>query len=212
MQTNYKTAILGGTGKSGSFLTRHLLKLQMPVKMLHRNPESLTIQSPFLVIVKGDARDPRAVRSLIKDCEFVISTLGQPKGEASIFSDATRNVISAMKLFQIKRYIVTTGLNVDSPLDNKSENTAAATEWMKINYPKTTADKQTEWEILNASDLDWTLVRLPLIELTENKHEISISLNDCTGDKISATSLANFLAEQLEDKTYYRQAPFISNA
>jgi putative NADH-flavin reductase len=212
MLTKYKIAVLGGTGKSGSYLVKHLLNKQIPVKILHRNPEKLNIQNPLLEIVKGDARDPLAVELLLKDCQSVISTLGQPKGEASIFSDATRNVIRAMKLFQIKRYILTTGLNVDTPQDKKSDRTAAATEWMKINYPETTSDKQAEWEILNESDLDWTLVRLPLIELTENKNQISINQIDCAGEKISATSLANFLAEQLEDKSWYRQSPFISNA
>jgi putative NADH-flavin reductase len=212
MLTKNKIAVLGGTGKSGSYLVRHLLNMQIQVKILHRNPDNLTIQNPFLEIVKGDVRDPQAVQSVIKDCGSVISTLGQPKGEPSIFSDATRNVIRAMNLFQIKRYILTTGLNVDTPQDKKSDYTAVATEWMKINYPKTTADKQTEWEILNDSDLDWTLVRLPLIEFTENKNEIRVSLIDCPGEKIGATSLANFLVEQLNDKTYYKLSPFISNA
>ena len=212
MQTIYKTAVLGGSGKSGFYLINHLLNLGKQLKMLHRNPDNIKIQNPLLEIVKGDARDPQAVQQLIEGCDAVISTLGQPKGESSIFSDATRNVIHAMDLFRIKRYIVTTGLNVDTPGDEKSEYTAAATEWMKTNYPKTTADKQGEWEILNKSGLDWTMVRLPLIELTENKNDIRVSLVDCPGEKISATSLAIFLVEQLNDNTYYRQSPFISNA
>jgi putative NADH-flavin reductase len=212
MQTTYKTAVLGGSGKSGTYLVRHLLNQQLAVKMLHRNPENVNIQNPLLEIIKGDARDPLAVQSLIEGCQSVISTMGQPKGEPPIFCDATRNVIRAMNLFQIKRYIVTTGLNVDTPIDKKSEYTAAATEWMKTNYPKTTTDKQIEWSVLNSSDLDWTLVRLPLVELTDVKNELQISLVDCPGEKISATSLAIFLIDQLNDKTYYRQSPFIANA
>src|SRR5450755_2287471 len=212
MQTKYKTAVLGGSGKSGTYLIHHLLNLNMPVKMLLRNPENLQNKNPLLEIVQGDARDPRAVQTLVEGCDSVISTLGQPKGESSIFSDATKNVIRAMDLFQIKRYIVTTGLNVDTPLDNKSEYTAAATEWMKTNYPKTTTDKQTEWEELKTSNLDWTLIRLPLIQLTEVKNEVVISLVDCPGEKISATSLAVFLVDQMEDKTYFKQSPFIANA
>jgi putative NADH-flavin reductase len=212
MQTKYKIAVLGGSGKSGTFLIRHLLNQLMQVKMLHRNPENFSIQNPLLEIVEGDARDPMAVKNLLEGCGAVISTLGQPKGETSIFSAATRNVMMAMDLFQIKRYIVTTGLNVNTPRDKKSDYTASATEWMKTNYPKTTADKQTEWEELNASNLDWTLVRLPLIQLTDIQNEVVISLVDCPGEKISATSLAVFLVNQLEDKTYIKQSPFIANA
>ncbi len=211
MQTTNTIAVLGGTGKSGSYLVRHLLNAGRRIKMLHRNPENGNIKNPLLEIVQGDARDPQAVKALMNGCDAVISTLGQPKGEPSIFSDATRNVIRAMNIFQVSRYIVITGLNVDTPQDEKSAHTAAATEWMKTNYQKTTADKQVEWEMLNASGLDWTLVRLPLIELTDDLPAIRISLADCPGEKISAASLAKFLVDQLNDKVYYRQSPFIAN-
>jgi hypothetical protein len=82
---------------------------------------------------------------------------------------------------------------------------------MKDNFPKTTADKQTEWEILDSSGLDWTLVRLPIIELTDQKNEVMISLVNCPGEKISAGSLAEFLVQQLQDETYFKQSPFIAN-
>jgi putative NADH-flavin reductase len=211
MESKYKIAVIGGTGKSGQFLVIHLLKLGIPIKMLIRNPENFQLKSPLIEIIRGDARDPRAVYSLIEGCNAVISTLGQPKNEPPIFSDATRNVISAMDFFRIRRYIITTGINVDTPQDKKTGYTEAATEWMKDNYPKTTADKQTEWDLLVASALDWTLVRLPYIELTDKKSEVKINLEDCPGEKISATSLAEFLADQLNDTTYFKQSPFISN-
>jgi putative NADH-flavin reductase len=211
MESKYTVAVIGGTGKSGEFLVLHLLNQGIPVKMLLRNPENFQLKSPLIDIIRGDARDPRAVYSLIEGCSAVISTLGQPKNEPPIFSDATRNVIAAMNLFRIGRYIVITGINVDTPRDKKTGYAEAATEWMKDNFPKTTADKQTEWELLDSSELDWTLVRLPIIELTDQKNEVKISLVDCPGEKISAGSLAEFLVNQLYDTTYFKQSPFISN-
>ena len=211
METKNKVAVIGGTGKSGQFLVRQLLNEKIPVKILHRNPENIQIETNLIEVVRGDARDSGAIHSLIEGCGAVISTLGQPKNEPSIFSDATRNVIAAMEFFRIRRYIVTTGINVDTPGDKKTGYTEAATEWMKNNYPKTTADKQTEYELLVSSGLDWTLVRLPLIELTAQKCALKISLEDCLDEKITATSLAEFLVHQLHDETYFKQAPFIAN-
>jgi putative NADH-flavin reductase len=211
METKNKVAIIGGTGKSGQFLIRQLLNEKIPVKMLHRKPENIQIETTLIEVISGDARDYRAVHSLIEGCGAVISTLGQPKNEPSIFSEATRNVIAAMEFFRIRRYIVTTGINVDTPQDKKTGYTEAATEWMKNNYPKTTSDKQTEFDLLVSSGLDWTLVRLPLIELTAQKFALKISLEDCPGEKISATSLAEFLSWQLRDKTYIKQSPFVAN-
>lgn len=212
MQIKNKIAVIGGTGKSGLFLTRELLKQNFPIKMLLRNPSRLQIENSLIEVVEGDARDPKAIHALMNRCVALISTLGQPAGESSIFSEATRNVIRAMDFFQIKRYIVTTGLSVDCALDAKTGYTASATEWMKTNYTKTTADKQIEWEELSASGLDWTLVRLPLIDLTEIKTGIRVSLTDCPGEKINATSLAVFLVDQLNDTGYLKQSPFIATA
>jgi putative NADH-flavin reductase len=211
MQNNIKIAVIGGTGKSGKYLVQRLLSQAFHLMILVRNPERCQIKSPLIEIIQGDARNFEAVRSLIEGCQAVISTLGQPKGEGPIFSQATAHVIRSMNEYGIKRYILITGLNVDTAFDKKSAKTAFATEWMKNNYPLTTADKQREYELLSESDIDWTLVRLPLIELTEKKSEWKASLEDCPGEKISATDLADFLIGQLFDDGYIRKAPFIAN-
>jgi uncharacterized protein YbjT (DUF2867 family) len=210
MQSKYRVALIGGTGKSGRYLLQHLIHLEIPVRMLFRNPAGFQEPNPLVEWVQGDARDPESVVRVINGCQAVISTLGQPKGEPSIFSDATRNVIRAMDFFQIKRYIAITGLNVDTPMDEKGNYSVLATNWMKANYPETTTDKQLEWELLSTSNLDWTLVRLPFIELTDQDSGVKVSLVDCPGEKISAASLAGFLVRQLEDKTYLKQSPFIA--
>jgi nucleoside-diphosphate-sugar epimerase len=211
MQNTLKVAVIGGTGKSGKYLVQHLLGKGFPFKMLLRDPERSPIKHPLIEVIQGDARDYTAVRLLTEGCSAVISTLGQPKGETPVFSQATTNVIRAMNACQIKRYVLTTGLNVDTAFDRKGPKTTSATEWMKANYPLTTADKQTESHILLASNIDWTLVRLPLIEFTDERMEIKVSLDDCPGDKISATSLANFLIGLLSDDEYHNKAPFIAN-
>ena len=211
MQHRLKVAVIGGTGKSGKYLVQQLVSQDIPFKMLLRDPEKFTIKSPFIEIIQGDVRDYKAVRSLIEGCQAVISTLGQPKGETPIFSQATTNVIRSMKECRIQRYILITGLNVDTPFDKKGTNTAFATEWMKKNYSQTTADKQKEWDVLSDSDVDWTLVRLPLIELTDKSNKIEVSLEDCPGEKISATDLAKFLIEQLSEDRYLKKSPFIAN-
>jgi putative NADH-flavin reductase len=204
-------AVIGGTGKSGKYLVKQLLHEGYNIKLLTRQPENIQIQSPLVQIVKGDARNPEAISTLLLGCGAVVSTLGQPKGETPIFSAATTNVVNAMQVHCINRYIVTTGVNVDTPFDNKGTAAKFATEWMKTNYTATTADKQTEYKILSASAVDWTLVRLPLIEQTDAVSEIGVSLEDCPSQIISAANLANFLIGQLADKSYYKEAPFIAN-
>ncbi|MDQ1859189.1 NAD(P)-dependent oxidoreductase [Chryseobacterium sp. WLY505] len=207
----YKIAIIGGTGKSGQYLVQNLLEKGYHLKLLLRHPENFTLQNPLIEVVEGDARDTTAIDQLIEGTDLVMSTLGQPKGEKSIFTDAAKNIIKTMNHYGIKRYIVTTGLSVNTASDHKNESVKMATDWMYQNYPETTTDKQKEYEILQESNLDWTLVRLPLIHLTEEKFPIETNLTDCKGEGISAADLAEFLASQVQDSEYIRKSPFLYN-
>lgn len=211
MEQIKKIAVIGGTGKSGKYLVEQLLKKGYHFNLLLRNPDNLKITSPLIEVVAGDVRDYKSVLTLVDGCQAVISTLGQPKGEPTIFSQATKNVLRSMSECNIQRYILITGLSVDTPDDNKSSKAKFATEWMRTNYSETTADKQIEFSVLSESNIKWTLVRLPLIEQTEEKSEINVSLEDCPGDKISATNLALFLIEQLSTDKFVKKSPFIAN-
>lgn len=213
MENNLKIALIGGTGKSGQYLVKQLIRKGFSFKILVRNSSKLTFQYPKMEIVEGNVADYEAIKTLLSDCQAVISTLGLgiPASEPTIFSQSTTHILQAMSEYHIKRYILTTGLNVDTSLDKKSPQTTMATEWMKANFPVSTANKQLEYEILTKSPLDWTLIRLPIIELTEENWEIKWDLEDCLGDKISATDLANFLISQLSDNQLIRKAPFVFN-
>ena len=206
-------AVLGGTGKAGKYLVAQLIAQGFPLKLLVHHTDYHPPKGASIEIVQGSARDYPTVRALLQGCEMVVSTLGQPKGEkAPIFSQATRHVLQAMQEHHIQRYIVVTGMNINTPTDRKSAHTQAATEWMRTHYPEATADGQQEYTLLSGSGTQWTLIRLPLIEQTDVNSEISISLEDCLGDRISATSLAHFLINQLSDEQYIGKAPFIANA
>lgn len=213
MNNEFKIAVIGGTGKSGKYLVKQLIEQGFQIKMLLRNPDNFQIINSLVEVVKGDVTNASTVNTLISGCQAVISTLGLgiPASEPTIFSRSTTNIIRAMLEHGVRRYIVTTGLNVDTPLDNKSPGTLHGTDWMRKSFPISTADKQSEFEILSKSEVDWTLVRLPLIEQTDESGEIVVSLEDCPGDKISATDLANFLMQQLFTDTFVRKSPFIAS-
>lgn len=204
-----KIAIIGGTGKSGQYLVQQLLRQNFSLRLLVRNQGQY---APLIDVIQGDVRDLTAVRTLVTGVDAVISTIGQRGNDLPVFSAATRNLIRAMQEQHIRRYIVTTGLSVQTPADQKSPWVMQATDWMYANYPQTTRDKQMEYELLQNTRLDWTMIRLPLIELTGEAPAVSTSLTDCPSNKISATSLARFLAGQLSDSTFYCAAPFIANA
>lgn len=128
MNQNIKIAVIGGTGKSGKYLVKQLLNQGFQIKVLLRNPDNFQFKSPLVKIVKGNVNNYSSVHSLVKGCQAVISTLGLglPASEPTIFSQSTSNTIQAMNECKVHRYIVTTGLNVDTPFDKKNSQTELA--------------------------------------------------------------------------------------
>lgn len=210
MKDKSTIAILGGGGRTGKFLVTDLLRHGYSLKLLLRKPEEFLIRHPLMKIVQGDAVDPKAIGNLLKDCHVVISTIGQRPGEPLIAAQATMNILNEMEKNKIRRYILLAGINVDTPFDKKGPQTLAATAYMKSNFPVIQEDRQKAYALLASGDLDWTLVRVPMIEFTNFKGPVTVSVEDCLGSSISAGSIAAFLFKQISDNRYLRQAPFIA--
>ncbi|EAZ81343.1 NAD(P)-dependent oxidoreductase [Algoriphagus machipongonensis] len=206
-----KIAVIGGTGKSGSYLVKELLNQEYQVKLLLRNPEKSPPKNKNLELVVGDVSKPSSIKELITGSDALISTLGIgiPESPRNIFSKTTQLIIQELRRSNLKRYILLSSLNVDTEQDQKSEFAKAATAFMYSKFPVSTKDKQEEFNLLNNSGLDWTMVRSSMIELTDSKSDYAVSTIDCLGQKISAASLAAFLVKQLESEEFIRKAPFI---
>jgi len=210
MKNISQVAVLGGGGRTGKYLVKQLLKNGFSVKLLLRNPDNFTIQNSKIEIIKGDALSEESVSLLLGDCQAVINTIGQRMGEPMVASGATKNVLNAMDAYGIQRYLLLAGLNIDTPFDKKSLKTIMATDWMKTNFPEIQKDRQFTYDLLSSSKIDWTQVRVPLIVFSDESNEISVNLEDCLGDKITALDISKFLVKEMVESNYIRQSPFIS--
>jgi putative NADH-flavin reductase len=210
MKNISKVAVLGGGGRTGKYLVNQLLENGFSVKLLLRNPDDFPIQNSKIEIIKGDAINEESINLLLKDCQAVLSTIGQRPGEPMVASQATKNVLNAMKHNGIKRYVLLAGLNIDTPFDKKGPKTIMATDWMKTNFPEIQKDRQLTYDILVDSEIDWTQVRVPLIVFSDDSSEISVNTEDCLGEKISALDISKFMVKEMIESDYIRQSPFIS--
>ncbi|MHC0439395.1 NAD(P)-dependent oxidoreductase [Flavobacterium sp. 3-210] len=210
MKNISKVAVLGGGGRTGKFLVDQLLNEGFSLKLLLRNPQNFEIQNSKIEVIQGDALDFETIKLLLKDCQVVVSTIGQRKDEPLVASAVTKNVLKAMKEHGIDRYVLLAGLNIDTPFDKKSPKTIMATDWMKTNFPIIQEDRQKAYELLVQSDVNWTQVRVPFIEFNDNSSEIAVNLEDCLGDKISAFDIARFMVKEMTESNYSCKSPFIS--
>ncbi|MBW1657842.1 NAD(P)-dependent oxidoreductase [Flavobacterium quisquiliarum] len=210
MKNISKIAVLGGGGKTGNYLVNQLLKEGFSLKLLLRNPEKFEIENNKIEIIKGDALHFENIKSLLKDSDAVLSTIGQRKDEPLVASEVTNYILKAMSEFGIDRYVLLAGLNIDTPFDKKSPKTIMATDWMKANFPIIQEDRQKAYRLLEESNVNWTQVRVPFIEFIDHSSEITVSLEDCLGDKITALDISKFMIKEMMESKYSRQSPFIS--
>ena len=210
MKNINKVAVLGGGGRTGNYLVNQLLKEGFSVKLLLRHPENFTIQNPGIEIIKGDALDLETIQLLFKDCQAVISTIGQRQGEPLVASEAAKNILEVMNDFRIDRYLLLAGLNIDTPFDKKSAKTTAATEWMKANFPIIQEDRQKAYDFLVKSNISWTQVRVPFIEFSDVSSDIAVNVEDCLGDKITAFDISKFMIQEMTASKFSKESPFIS--
>ncbi|WP_289663713.1 NAD(P)-dependent oxidoreductase [Flavobacterium panacagri] len=211
MKSKSKIAVLGGGGKTGNYIVNQLLMEGFSIKLLLRNPEKIEIENDKIEIIKGDALHFENIKSLLKDSDAVLSTIGQRKDEPLVASEVTNHILKAMNEFGIDRYVLLAGLNIDTPFDKKSPKTIMATDWMKSNFPIIQEDRQKAYRLLEESNVNWTQVRVPFIEFTDNSSEIKVNLEDCIGDRITALDISKFMIKEMMESKYSRKSPFISN-
>ncbi|MGY4793713.1 NAD(P)-dependent oxidoreductase [Lysinibacillus fusiformis] len=212
MVNSYKIAIIGGTGKVGRHIASRALENGYQVRMLVRNPENLTFRDSRIEVVEGNVQNPEDIRKLLKDCQIVINTFGQPIKEKPIYSSVTENILEVMTDLQIGRYISVTGASLTISGDKKSIVNRVGAKLFELIYSNMMIDKKKEWHILNKNKLiNWTLIRLPFIVDGAEIGSIKESLINMPGTKITNQDIATFIINQIENLKYVQKAPFISN-
>lgn len=211
MSKNLKIAIIGGTGKAGGYVVKQLLSKGFRIKMLVRNSKNNSFENDNIEIINGDVKNYYDVHSLFEDCSAVISTLGQDFNAKPMFNLATKNIIKAMNVHRIKRYIMIAGIAINHPNDTKNFKIKLTSNIMKFLFKGTVYDKQKAFNLLSKSNLDWTVVRVPMIKLNNVSEKINTNLTDCKGTKINSSDLAKFIVNQINSDNYINKAPFVFN-
>ena len=206
-------ALIGATGMAGRDILQRALEQGYPVKVLARTPEKLASLDSRIEIVQGTARDPEAIARLVGGADVVITALGpgNSDGDAArmISTTATDNVIHAMKTAGVSRYIIVSGAAVVVPGDQRNLTGWWMRQLVRLRLGDVLADKQAEYALVAGSDLDWTLVRCPLIDSEPYVNSPRASLLTPDSFHLRAGELADFIIREIETPTFLKRAPFL---
>ncbi|MCU0492147.1 MAG: SDR family oxidoreductase [Chloroflexaceae bacterium] len=208
-----KLTIFGATGRTGKPLVQQALAAGHEVTAFVRDPAKLGLAHERLHVVQGDVRDSAAVERAIVGADVVLSALGQTKTSTKdMQTTATRNIVAAMKHHGIRRLVSLTGAGVAAPEDQPRLMNHVISFALRMLDGDVLKDAENHAEVIRSSDLDWVIVRGP--RLTEGPHTGKyrvgwVGVN--TGVSISRADVADFMLKQVQDNTYLRKAPMISD-
>ncbi|HDR5825470.1 TPA: SDR family oxidoreductase, partial [Bacillus anthracis] len=202
MESTNKIAILGANGKAGKILVNEALEKGYQVKILTRNSTNTEKINKNIETIIGDARNFSTIQDLLQGCSAVINAVGQPKNESYIFSTVTKHILEAMKESKIKRYILISGGSLNVTGDQKGIINKIGATLFKLFLPKMMQDKYKELQIIQNSEVDWTIVRLPFVIEGNGIGSIKESLVDMPGIKIQNGDIAPFVIKQINSDRY----------
>ena len=209
-----KVAVFGGTGRAGQILIERCLALGYSVVALARNPSDLS-ERTALTVLPGDIRDLGAVSKVIAGCDAVLSAVGSRTLKADdVLEVGIQNIIRAMHENGVRRIVV---LGAAGALHDAMKYQTMRRRlffWLIKNtflrHPM--RDSGAQERILEASDLDYTVVHPPRLIDTEGTgiYRIAEDGLPAQGMQISRADVAEFMVRQLADPTFVRKGPYIA--
>lgn len=209
-----RIVVFGSTGKAGQEVLRQALDRGYTVVAYARNPGKIEMKQDALAIVHGDLADLSSLEKAITGADCVISLLG-PGGNTrdTALSDGVKNIIAAMEKDGVKRLIQIATVSVTDPHDGKDFRFGLMVALVKRVVPGGYAEIVRIGEAVRASRLDWTLVRVPLLNEKQQTKSVRAGYlgQKIVKSAISRADLAWFMLEQTQKDQYVQKAPVISN-
>lgn len=205
-----KIAVFGATGGTGRQVVLQALEQGHQVKALVRDPAKLDIKNNNLTLIQGDVLNYDKVAETLIDTDAVVCSLGNTANNPEmIVSRGTEVILNTMQAgTRPRRLIVISSIGVG---DSKNQVPFVFKMLAKTILRQAMQDKETQENLVQASNLDWIIVRPG--GLTDNPgtghYRSGLDKNIIAG-QVSRADVAAFVLQQLTDNTYLRQTPAIT--
>ena len=204
-----KLVVFGATGATGRQILQQALGARHEVTAFARNPAALTVKHPKLKVMQGDALDAARVSQAIAGRDAVLFAIGiNRRSTMTVCADSTRNIIKAMREHGVRRLICLSAYGA-----SETKDTALYSKVLRFFIGKRVEDKDRQEELVRASELDWVLVRPPLLTkgAREGRYRVGLDIPIKLFSFVSRADVAAFMLKQVTDDTYLHQAPTITN-
>lgn len=201
-----KLAVFGATGPTGRNFVEQAVAKGHDLRALVR-PTSTAPDGTDATV--GDVLDAEAVAATIAGTDAVVCILGLPKGEGTVISQGTANIIQAMQTAGTNRLVAVTvhGLN-DSKDDAGFFGKVIMAKLLKSRFE----DRARQEQLIFDSPLDYTVVRPARLIDGERtgSYDLEPHLKTGMSAKVRRADVADALLDVLESAKFPRQAVSIA--
>ena len=212
--------ILGATGPSGLLLVRQALVAypQGVVVIYARSPEKLPADlatNPSVIVVKGPLEDLDALENALQGVDVILSALGPGPWHPSDtpLAKGYSNLIDLMHKHNIKRLLCLGTASITDEHDKFSLIFKALVTSVSTLAHNAYKDVVAIGDIVRTKgeDLDWTIVRVPILTNTESRAVVGGYIGDGkVGTLLPRLAFAVFMVEEVEKREWVKKAPMIS--
>jgi len=198
--------VFGASGGTGLEVVEQALEAGHQVTAILRKPDAFPIRHEHLRIIKGDVLIPTTYENVFFGMDLVVSCLGSKTKEATtVYSQGVTNIIRAMKKVEMDRIICLSagGVEID-PHASFLRKFMMKNVLQKI-FKYIFADMLQMEQILQESNLNWTVIRPPRLLDGDKTGKYRTSINDFITQmsSLKRSDLADYIVHHLDDaKTF----------
>lgn len=203
--------VVGASGAIGSAVVRAAIERGHDVTALVRTPAKLGELRSHVRVVEGDLADAPSVAAAVAGHDAVVSAIGSSpdREQVDVPAQGMRHILAGMQQHGVRRLVGLAGGAVDVPGEEKPLGGRIATFIVKLFARYVVEAKQREFDVVRASDLDWTMVRPPnVVDGEATGHVIGDRLS---GMRISSGDVGAAMVELAEGSEWVGRAPYVSS-
>ncbi|GAA4601553.1 putative NADH-flavin reductase [Actinoplanes octamycinicus] len=159
-----KITVFGASGRTGTQVVRQACEEGHEVTAVVRDPARLAFADPRLRVVRAELDDAGAIAAAVAGRDAAISALGpRGRGPTTVCSDGVAAIMTAMRAHGVRRLVVVSnsGMHVDGE-DGAFTRHLVKPLLMRV-LAHGYADMRRMEDLVMASELDWTVVRPPML-------------------------------------------------
>ena len=183
------------------------------VRAFARSAERIDVENEGLERMAGDARSPEDVQRALEGADAAVQALGVPAGprlltERTLFSDATRTLLAAMRHCGVHRLVAVTGYGAG---DSQARMSVPIRVPFRLVLGRAYDDKSRQERMIRESELTWTIARPGMLTngARTGTYRVLRDPEDFRYGAISRKDVAHFLIGQVEAPTEAREAPVL---